>query len=183
VYGLQYRSGWSCQPRIFSFVSCSHEEENYTKLRNVAVPIISNEIHSAINLSSVTPYARSCEHNVSLKNAVFWDVLTLCRFCVYRRFGGTYHLHLQVRKIREPVTSLSMWQLPAHACSSLADFSNLKIEAICSSETSVHTRSTQRHIPEEGILHSHRCENLKSYIRSPRMLFRNVRWASDVGRL
>jgi hypothetical protein len=30
--------------------------------------------------------------------------------------------------------------------------------------TSVHTRSTHRHIPEDGILHSHRCENLKSYI-------------------
>jgi hypothetical protein len=25
---------------------------------------------------------------------------------------------------------------------------------------------TQRHIPEDGILHSHRCENLKSYISS-----------------
>jgi hypothetical protein len=30
-------------------------------------------------------------------------------------------------------------------------------------EMSVQTRSTQRHIPEDGILHSHRCENLKSY--------------------
>jgi hypothetical protein len=29
--------------------------------------------------------------------------------------------------------------------------------------TSVHTRSTERHIPEDGILHSHRCENLESY--------------------
>jgi hypothetical protein len=28
---------------------------------------------------------------------------------------------------------------------------------------SIHTRSTQRHIPENGILHSHRRENLKSY--------------------
>jgi hypothetical protein len=28
---------------------------------------------------------------------------------------------------------------------------------------SVHTRSTQRHIPEDGILHRHRRENLKSY--------------------
>jgi hypothetical protein len=25
------------------------------------------------------------------------------------------------------------------------------------------TRSTRRHIPEDGILHSHRCENFKSY--------------------
>jgi hypothetical protein len=28
---------------------------------------------------------------------------------------------------------------------------------------SVHTRTTRRHIPENGILHSHRRENLKSY--------------------
>jgi hypothetical protein len=38
------------------------------------------------------------------------------------------------------------------------------MEAIYSPETSVHTRSTRRHIPEDGILHSHRCENLKSLI-------------------
>jgi hypothetical protein len=31
-------------------------------------------------------------------------------------------------------------------------FSTLKMEAIRSSETSVHTRSTRRHIPEDGIL-------------------------------
>jgi hypothetical protein len=36
--------------------------------------------------------------------------------------------------------------------------------AIRSSETSVLTRSTRHHIPEGGILHSHRYENLKSYI-------------------
>jgi hypothetical protein len=35
----------------------------------------------------------------------------------------------------------------------LADFPALKIEAISSSETSVHTRSTRRHIPEDSILH------------------------------
>jgi hypothetical protein len=45
-------------------------------------------------------------------------------------------------------------QPPAHANSSLADFSTLKMEALRSSETSVHTRSTRRHIPEDGILHS-----------------------------
>jgi hypothetical protein len=38
----------------------------------------------------------------------------------------------------------------------------LKMKAIRFSETSVHTRSPQRYIPEDGILHSHRCENLKT---------------------
>jgi hypothetical protein len=33
----------------------------------------------------------------------------------------------------------------------------------CFGGTSVHTRSTQSHIPEDGILHIHRCEKLKSY--------------------
>jgi hypothetical protein len=45
---------------------------------------------------------------------------------------------------------------------SLAHFSTLKTEAIRSTETSVYARSIRRHIPEDGILHSQRCENLKS---------------------
>jgi hypothetical protein len=51
----------------------------------------------------------------------------------------------------------------ADAGSSLADISTLKMETIRSSETSVHTTSTRRHIPEDDILHSHSRENLKSY--------------------
>jgi hypothetical protein len=44
-------------------------------------------------------------------------------------------------------------------------FSTLKIKAMCSSETSVDTqRTTRRYIPEDGTLHNHRCDNLKSYI-------------------
>jgi hypothetical protein len=41
-----------------------------------------------------------------MKNAVFWDVAP-CGYCVNRRFGGMYRLHLQP---------------PAHVGSSLADF-------------------------------------------------------------
>jgi hypothetical protein len=39
----------------------------------------------------------------------------------------------------------------------------LKMEAIHSSETFVHTRAARRNIPEDGILHNHRRENPKSY--------------------
>jgi hypothetical protein len=44
------------------------------------------------------------------------------------------------------------------------------MEAIHSTETSVHTRPSRRHIPEDGILHSHRRENLKSYKNPRRVL-------------
>jgi hypothetical protein len=46
-------------------------------------------------------------------------------------------------------------------------------EALSSSETSVLTRVTQCNIPEDVILHSHRRENLKSYIRN------NVSWCLE----
>jgi hypothetical protein len=81
-----------------------------------------------------------------LKNVVFCDVAPY-RYCVNRLFGGKYRLHLQGRK--NPRARKQREQPPVHA-----GFS----------ETSVHTRLTRRQIPEDGIVHSYSCENLKSYI-------------------
>jgi hypothetical protein len=60
------------------------------------------------------------------------------------------------RRVDIVLTDVSEQRLqpPAHADSSLTDFSALKMEATRSSETSVHTRSTRRHIPENYILHT-----------------------------
>jgi hypothetical protein len=47
-------------------------------------------------------------------------------------------------------------------------------EAICSSKTSVYTRSSWRHTPEDGILHNHRHENLNPEIHLKGRRFQTI---------
>jgi hypothetical protein len=103
------------------------------------------------------------------KSIIFWDITPCSPLSVNRSFGETYRLHLQGRRNKFRKKPASVKQNNAcHqlACWFLAELisSTLKIEAFCSSETSVVAqRTTRRYIPEDDTLHKHRCENLKSY--------------------
>jgi hypothetical protein len=100
---------------------------------------------------------------LTAKNAVFWDV-ALCGSCVNWRFGGTYRIMTHV-----------------HAVYSLADFSIPKMGAIISSETSFHTRSTWRHIPEVTAVKTSNLTFLTTSLR-PRNLCKLVAMARTVWR-
>jgi hypothetical protein len=59
----------------------------------------------------------------------------------------------RVERIRELDRVLAIWS--ANAVPSSGIFSTLKMEETRSFETSLLTRSTGHHIPEDGILHNH----------------------------
>jgi hypothetical protein len=60
--------------------------------------------------------------------------------------------------------SVSWLLVTANVVPSSPIFVTLMKYALCASETSVFTRATRCNIPEYGILHSHRSENLRSDI-------------------
>jgi hypothetical protein len=61
--------------------------------------------------------------------------------------------------------SVFLLLVPANIVPSSLMLFTLMMEAVRPTKTSVVTRATYRHIPEDGILHSRHRENLKSYIK------------------
>jgi hypothetical protein len=103
---------------------------------------------------------------IDTKNAVFWDVAT-CRSCKTDVSVQSIVSIIRVKITSGIETTLAVYfscYLTVNFVPSSPILSTLITEAMRSSETPVLTRVTQRNIPEDGILHSHHSENLKSYI-------------------
>jgi hypothetical protein len=99
------------------------------------------------------------------EECLFWDVI-LCGSCKNRSFSGIYCLNHQGDKNRRVcyiafLRSVLRLLVTANT-PSLPILVTLMTEAICWSKTSVLTRAMWCNIPEDGIFHSHRCDNLKS---------------------
>jgi hypothetical protein len=72
-----------------------------------------------------------------MKSATFWDITPCSPLKANRRFGGTYRLHPQGRKVSR-ARNQQLCLPPAFTLVSCSVYSpTLKMEAICSSETSV----------------------------------------------
>jgi hypothetical protein len=104
-----------------------------------------------------------------MKSTVFLDVISCSSSKVNRRFGGKYGLHFQCLRIRvsraNTIRKTGGKQPPAFTLVSCSSYSSsLKMETICSSETSVDLqRTVQRYIPENSTHLKDWCHNLKSY--------------------
>jgi hypothetical protein len=91
----------------------------------------------------VTILVSKRQTNFNMKNAVFWD-LAPCRSCVNRHFGGTYRCSHLLRLVPR-----SRMLYPEDGGDTiLRNMGSHKIYYTA---------------PEDGILHSHHRENLKSY--------------------
>jgi hypothetical protein len=94
--------------------------------------------------------------------------LFVCKGGIEAEIGmGGFAVHSEAQRASLGFTSAFRALLTVFSLTLFLDriiSSTLKMEATPFSETSVNNKSTWCHIPQDGILHSHRCENLKSCI-------------------
>jgi hypothetical protein len=106
---------------------------------------------------------------IRLLPAAYWPISTepsplpsIDFLCGLLSLSSSSYIAGCFRLVVQSAATCSRWFL---ACRFVLFSSTLKMEAIRSSGTLVYTRSTRRHIPEDGMLHSHRRENLKFHIK------------------
>jgi hypothetical protein len=98
-----------------------------------------------------------------MKNSILWDI-TPCSssqpLFPGEHIASIFRVHNNPSKKPPDLCLLPAW------CWCFAWLSStLNMEATCSSETTVDfQRTTRNYIPEDRILHNHRCEDLKSYL-------------------
>jgi hypothetical protein len=90
-----------------------------------------------------------------------------CGYRKNRSFGGTCASIIRVTRIGELVQSVSSQRASVASYGYVPSspiLVTLTMEATSSLKRRFLTKATQCNIPEDGILHSHRRENLKSFI-------------------
>jgi hypothetical protein len=61
-----------------------------------------------------------------MKSTIFWDITPCSLLKVNRRFGGTYRLHPQIRRISQQETSVKAGGEQSQACFLLGSFLDLE---------------------------------------------------------
>jgi hypothetical protein len=107
-------------------------------------------------------YGSLLSNRADIKSAVFWEVMPCRMKDVYWHFGGMYYLYLEGQRVSQASNKL-LYIL----------HTNLNMEVVHPSKTMVNMyQTTWYNISEDSILHSHYCENLKSY--AEQVLFTHI---------